>query len=192
MRAFAIGFFLTFTFLACDRVFAQSGSRLTWIPDAVFLQDAAGEHTHAYCGGVQWRLRESLRIGHHMDVSSRFEVVAGRWRAQTSFDSDAHRWTNQIGLVPTIRLVSNSLPDWYIDTGVGPSYLTPRFHNKDKSFSSRFQFRSHIGIGIQIGTGSNRRRHHDIAFRIEHFSNAGYVKPNPGVNLAAVRYTYSF
>jgi lipid A 3-O-deacylase len=192
MRALTSGFLCIFAFCARGVLAEGRMAQSPWLPDAVFFQGAAGEHTHAYCGGAQWRLRESLSLGRDMYVSAHLEVVLGRWRAQTAFDSDAHHWTNQISVIPTIRLKSNIAPSWYVDTGVGPSYLSPRFHNKDKSFSSRFQFRSHVGLGIRTNAGSERAVHHDVEFRVEHFSNAGYVKPNPGVNLFAIRYTYLF
>lgn len=171
---------------------AQGVTQTSWLPDAVFVQGAAGEHTHAYCGGAQWRLREAMQIGSDLSATAHLELVAGRWRAQTSPDGDAHRWTNQFGAVPTIRVRSTRLPGWYLDVGVGPSYLTPRFRNQDKTFSSRFQFRSHLGLGIQMGGRSAGAIRHDFEIRIEHFSNAGYEQPNPGVNLIAFRYTYLF
>jgi lipid A 3-O-deacylase len=192
MRALISGLPYVFAMCATGATAAERVAQSRWLPDAVFFQGAAGEHTHAYCGGAQWRLHEPLNIGRDVSATAHLEVVLGRWRAQTSFDSDAHQWTNQIGAVPTIRLKSSFLPSWYVDTGVGPSYLSPRFRNKDKSFSSRFQFRSHFGVGIQMSAGTKRAVHHDVEFRIEHFSNAGYVKPNPGVNLFAIRYTYLF
>jgi lipid A 3-O-deacylase len=192
MRALISGFLGVFALWATGATATERVAHSRWLPDAVFFQGAAGEHTHAYCGGAQWRLREFLNIGRHVHATAHLELVVGRWRAQTAFNSDAHQWTHQVGAVPTIRIKTNSLSGWYVDSGVGPSYVSPRFRNKDKSFSSRFQFRSHFGLGIQMSAGSERAVHHDVELRIEHFSNAGYVKPNPGVNLFAVRYTYLF
>lgn len=192
MRIFKSGLLLVSSLCVAGSAFAQSIAPASRLPDAVFIQAGAGEHTHAYCGGAQWRLRDPVQLGRHGSAAVHLELVAGRWRAQTSFDTDARQWTNQVSIVPTVRLKLNALPGWYVDTGVGPGVISPRFRNADKSFSSRFQFRSHLGVGFQIEGGASRRVHHDLEFRVEHFSNAGYVQPNPGVNLYAVRYTYLF
>jgi hypothetical protein len=40
--------------------------------------------------------------------------------------------------------------------------------------------------------GGERAGHHDVELQIEHFSNGGDEKPNPSVNLFAIRYKYLF
>jgi lipid A 3-O-deacylase len=176
----------------CSVVQAQHVNHSSWLPDAIFAQSAVGEHTRSFTSGLQWRWHRIVRISGSTHVSGYLETTIGRWRVQTEFDSNAHRWTNQLSVVPTLRLTATPLHGWYADAGVGPSYLTPKFHNKDKSFLTRFQFRSHVGVGYQWGVNVRQDHHNDIAIRVEHFSNAGYAAPNPGVNLFAVRYTYIF
>jgi hypothetical protein len=121
MRVLISGFLCVFALCGTAATATERKAQSRLLPDAVFFQGGAGEHTHAYCGGAQWRLRESLNIGRDVYATAHLEMVLGRWRAQTAFNSDAHQWTNQIGAVPTIRVKSNLLPGWYVDTGVGPS-----------------------------------------------------------------------
>lgn len=76
----------------------------------------------------------------------------------------------------------------YVDAGVGPSWVAPLYQNGGKRFSTKFNFRSHLAAGARLpGTVE-----HDLSLRLEHFSNAGIRRPNPGVNLVAVRYTRQF
>ena len=46
--------------------------------------------------------------------------------------------------------------------------------------------RDHLGIGYRFGA----RKEHDVSFRAQHLSNAGYRNPNPGINLLLLRYQY--
>ncbi len=171
---------------------AQSVTQAAWLPDAVFVQSSAGEHTRSLSGGLQWRWHRIIHVSDNAQIAGYLEATFGRWRAHTKFDSDAHQWTNQLSVVPTLRLTATPMHGWYVDAGVGPSYLSPKFLNKDKFFSTRFQFRSHVGVGYQWGTNTRQDYRHDLAVRAEHFSNAGYATPNPGVNLFAIRYTRVF
>jgi lipid A 3-O-deacylase len=170
---------------------AQEFDRSPWRPNAVFTQVAGAEHTRSVSGGFQWRWRNGWGLSDRLQLDGYIESEFGRWRTQTERGSNRSAWTNQLSVVPTLRLTKlTATPSlrWYADIGVGPSYLTPKFHNHDTLFSTRFQFRNHLGIGMQWGTSVR----HDIALRGEHFSNAGYKRPNPGVNLIAVRYTRPF
>lgn len=51
-------------------------------------------------------------------------------------------------------------------------------------FSTTFNFGEHLAVGRQLGA----TRHHEVALRVQHFSNAGIRQPNPGENLVQVRY----
>ena len=62
------------------------------------------------------------------------------------------------------------------------------FRSRDRSFSTEFNFQSHLAVGYTLGA----RGEHDLALRIEHFSNAGIRSPNPGMEFASLRYTYRF
>jgi len=74
------------------------------------------------------------------------------------------------------------------EIGSGPAMLMPVFRSRNCSFSTEFNFQSHLALGYTPGL----HEEHDIALRIEHFSNAGIRDPNPGMDLASVRYAYRF
>src|SRR5690606_2897393 len=100
---------------------------------------------------------------------------------------DARRGTPgsmwQLSAVPVIRW-------WPVDTvfleaGVGPTVLS-RSEFADHDLGTRFQFGSHFGVGMLIGNA------HRIGLRYSHFSNAGLSKPNPGLDLLTLSYSYAF
>jgi len=62
------------------------------------------------------------------------------------------------------------------------------FHSGVKRFGSKFNFGDHAAIGLQLG----KSRQHEVALRIEHFSNAGIEHPNPGENFLQLRYSHKF
>ena len=64
----------------------------------------------------------------------------------------------------------------------------PVFQSRSRSFSTEFNFQNHLAVGYVLG----ERGEHDFALRIEHFSNAGIRKPNPGMDFGSFRYTYRF
>ena len=49
-------------------------------------------------------------------------------------------------------------------------------------------FGDHIALGLRLGA----RQEHELQLRVEHFSNAGLRKPNPGENFGQVRYVWRF
>ena len=64
----------------------------------------------------------------------------------------------------------------------------PVFQSRSRSFSTEFNFQSHLAVGYALGAHGE----HDLALRIEHFSNAGIRQPNPGIEFVSLRYTYRF
>ena len=62
-------------------------------------------------------------------------------------------------------------------------YKTP-----DRTFSTAFQFTEVLGVGRSFCENGK----HELTLRLQHFSNAGIKKPNPGENFVRVRYTYHF
>jgi hypothetical protein len=51
------------------------------------------------------------------------------------------------------------------------------------SFSTRFQFGDHVGIGYRFET-------YDLSLRLQQLSSGGIASPNPGINFLALRVHY--
>ena len=154
--------------------------RAAWRPAAGFVQVATGPSTRAFNAGLRWNTGRRWALGDRVQAELFAEACVGRWH---STPTDA----TQVTLAPSLRLQRRDAR-WYADVGVGPSWISPVFANGDRRFSTTFNFRSHLALGYRAG----RDRRHELSIRIEHFSNGGIEEPNPGLNLAGVRYTRRF
>jgi hypothetical protein len=179
MRAAAA---LAFAWLA---VAAEAGAQ-AWRPDAIFSQAGAGKATDAWSIGTQWHWRRAWAWREALVLHGRWEFAIGRWHTELGGRDQA--WVTQLSAVPALRLSRPSERGWYAELGSGPSLLMPLFRGRDREFSTEFNFRSHLAVGYVLG----ERGEHDFGVRVEHFSNAGIRDPNPGMDFAALRYTYRF
>jgi Lipid A 3-O-deacylase (PagL) len=97
-------------------------------------------------------------------------------------------WTTQFSTTPSLRLAEGWRPRWYAEFGVGPSLLLPLYVTRERTFSTEFNFETHLALGRLVGAHGQ----HDFSVRVDHYSNAGLAQPNPGVSLVAIRYTLHF
>ncbi|VGO09029.1 Probable signal peptide protein [plant metagenome] len=108
------------------------------------------------------------------------ELGAAYWKANGSRDP-GNVW--QFNAIPMFRWWTGER--FYLEAGVGATAFTStRF--ADKNISTAFQFGDHIGAGFLIND-SNR-----IGLRLSHFSNASIKKPNPGLDVVQLTYTYLY
>lgn len=159
----------------------QAAHADSWAPASVFAQAGAGDQrTTAYVVGATWDLpwRHEFKFG---SLGVYGEVAVGRWH--TDGRNDATSWPTQISLSPTFRLNPTIAPKWFVEAGVGPSYIVPLFKTGHKRFSTEFNFDDHLAIGRAFGPS-------EVSVRLEHFSNAGISHPNPGENFVQIRYAY--
>jgi lipid A 3-O-deacylase len=98
-------------------------------------------------------------------------------------------WVTQAGVTPVVRWHPPSWGgDWYVEGGIGANLLLPIYRSRDKRFSTAFNFGDHIAIGRRFGPS----RQHEMALRIQHFSNAGIKDPNPGEDFVQLRYSHRY
>jgi lipid A 3-O-deacylase len=162
------------------------GDERGWQPDAVFSQVGAGSATDTWSIGGQWHWKRAWILRDSLVLRGRWEIGVGRWR--TDLNGDDQNWVTQVSVVPALRVFGLGGRGWYGEIGSGPAVLIPVFRSRNRSFSTEFNFQSHLALGYTLGY----RAQHDIGLRIEHFSNAGIRDPNPGMDLASLRYTYLF
>jgi len=94
-----------------------------------------------------------------------------------------------VDLTPTFRLrFDEGRSNWFVDGGVGVSYTDVLYRSDVKSFSTRFNFGTHVAVGYSFG----ERRAQEISLRVQHYSNASIKKPNPGENYVQLRYAHAF
>jgi len=107
------------------------------------------------------------------------EMGVSYWKARR--DEPDTMW--QLSAIPMLRWWPNDAV--YLELGSGPT-IANRSEFAGRDLSTRFQFGSHLGVGILI------QKSHRLGIRYSHYSNAGIKKPNPGLDLLQVAYTYRF
>lgn len=108
------------------------------------------------------------------------ELGASYWWADGS-RSPGHVW--QFSAIPMFRWWTGER--FYIEAGIGATlFSSTRFANEN--ISTAFQFGDHVGLGFLV-TPNNR-----IGLRYSHFSNASIKRPNPGLDVLQLTYTYQF
>lgn len=164
---------------------------LTLLPDAAFVQAALSSgqpDTIATDLGMQWHWSRRWHWSQTLRLSGFVELALGRWAPAMEDRSSDPTWITQVTIAPVLRWSGPSETGWYFELGIGPSWLNPVYRSVHTQFSSRFQFRDHLGVGKRWG----ERGQHDLGLRFVHFSNANLELPNPGVNFLALRYTLHF
>jgi len=121
------------------------------------------------------------------ELSLHWDVGLSRWSATTQ---QGRRNTQVLGIKPVLRWRGDQGQSrWFYEAGVGVSYaLNRRYETRDRYFSTRFNFASHVGVGHLFGA----RYQHEAVLRIEHHSNARIKHPNPGENFLQLRYAAHF
>lgn len=113
-----------------------------------------------------------------LDLAGEFGVAY--WKADGS-RSPSDVW--QFNAIPMFRWWAGER--FYIEAGIGATAFTStRFANK--SISTAFQFGNHVGLGFLVAP--NQR----LGIRYSHFSNANMKKPNPGLDVVQMTYSYQF
>lgn len=107
------------------------------------------------------------------------ELGASYWEAKRSRSESM----GQLSAIPMLRWWPTER--LYLEVGSGPTVLS-RSEFAGRDLSTRFQFGSHLGTGLLI------KKAHRIGIRYSHYSNASIKKPNPGLDLLELAYTYQF
>jgi len=72
----------------------------------------------------------------------------------------------------------------FIHIGIGATYINKKSID-DRNFSTHFQLEDRIGMGIKSSK-------YKLSFNYFHYSNASIKKPNDGVDMMLINYTYIF
>lgn len=162
---------------------AAEGAR--W-PDQVFLQAGSADEAHSAAAGLAWWSDWHRRLAGG-ELARYTELTAARWvrDGPARRDDPADDRVTQVGLAPVLRWQTGAAGGLFVEAGVGVNLISPLYQRQGKRFSTRFNFGDHLAIGLRFGPGGA----HELALRIEHFSNAGLRLPNPGENFRQLRYS---
>jgi len=181
------GFFALIPLLACTPAAAQAADPTTAPRWGLYLQAArTRHHIDTWTLGATLDWQDWRRDLWGTEVRGYWDVYASRWSA---LGMGGDFGTTVLGVTPSFRFIPNAgRSRWFVDAGVGATLANPRFVTPERKFSTRFNFASHLGVGVELG----EQRQHALQLRLEHVSNAGIKKPNPGANFVQLRYTLHF
>lgn len=152
-------------------------------PSSMFVQAGVAEqHTQTYSAGATWNWRWQQQYSFGM-IYGYSEASFGRWITEVGNGGSA--WETQVGLTPVFRLQPVNARKWFAEIGIGVNLILPIYRSESKTFSTEFNFGDHFAIGRQFGS----RNQHELALRVQHFSNGGIDHPNPGENFLQLRYS---
>ncbi len=146
-----------------------------WMPDQLFVRHGVARDARATVLGAKWDLPWRLHWGERGVLSAYVEAAAGHWTSDTA-GVRASAVSTQAGLTPVFRYSFSGDHGWYVEGGVGVNVITPVYRSREKQFSTAFNFGDHAALGWR----SAGARAWDWSLRVQHFSNAGIARPNPG------------
>ncbi len=130
-------------------------------------------------------------LAQHGRVALAYDLYLGHWQADAA--PGAHAQFSQLGLVPMLRYRFDAgQSPWFVEAGVGISYLNAPCQTANKSFNKSFStlwnFSDHLGLGRSFGADRRQK----LGVYVKHVSNAGLRSPNPGETFVQLRYAYAF
>ena len=157
-----------------------------WRPASFFLQAGGGQNVDAASIGVQWPWAwRTAALGG--EFGARTELFGSVWRAQAV--GGGRETFVQLGLVPLLRYrFAEGRSPWFLEGGIGLSVTDKRFVTRSREFGSSWNFSDNLALGRSFG----EQGLHELSLRLQHTSNAGIKKPNPGLNLVMLRYAAAF
>jgi lipid A 3-O-deacylase len=135
--------------------------------------------TNIYRLSLRQEFEQELFENQSISIHNYFEFSSNSW-------SNNDEMINGIAFSPVFVFRSKAfsyspvLP--YIELGIGGNYNSNTMIN-NRNLSSRFQFEDRIGAGIRI-------QNFDLNLRYMHYSNAGLVLPNDGIDIFIFSLTY--
>ncbi len=173
---------------ACCALGVQSAHAFDWKPDGVSVRAGAGGNGTSMAGvGIVWDW-DFQRMRRKAELTAHTELILNHWRGDAAVGGGKDGIT-QVVLLPSLRMrLARGASPWFIDLGIGVSWMDQPFHTPRKEFGSRWNFYDMMGVGYSFG----EEHEHELGLRWVHVSNAGLKKPNPGQDFVQLRYVHRF
>ena len=142
--------------------------------DSVSFEAGPGDAADLARVGLQWNAPSQ-----HVSPSGR--VLSGYLDFTGAVWKDG-RALADLALTPILRLEHGPARP-YFEIGLGVHLLSSRPARDEREFSTALQLALDLGTGFRFGEGGR----YDLALRVQHVSNGGLRKPNPGANFILLR-----
>ena len=149
--------------------------------DGVSAEFGYSDDVRLWRAGLQWKWERRWWRGGAWELGGYWDLSLGGWRngSDTVYD---------LGLTPVFRLEGTAPGSAYVEAAIGAHFISDLRIDENKAFSTSFQFGDHIGVGLRFGP----RERYDMSLRLQHLSNGGIRKPNPGIDFLQLRLQYHF
>lgn len=152
-------------------------------PDSLSFEAGRGEErVDVWRAGLQWAWDKHWLRGRAWQLAAYWDLQLGQWTGPNA--------VTDISFTPVFRyerFASAGIRP-YVEGAIGFHMLSEARISPRRRFSTRFQFGDHVSLGIRFGDG----RRHDLSLRLQHLSNGGIRRPNPGINFWMLRYQRHF
>lgn len=109
------------------------------------------------------------------ELSGFHSLSINRW-------ADAGESIDAVAYSPVFVYRFHAAPVSYLKFGIGAAYLSDT-QIQGRGLSTHFQFEDQLGVGWQL-------ERHDLSLVYMHYSNAGIVKPNHGIDILLLSYSF--
>ena len=150
-----------------------------WALDGVSAEAGYHDDVRMWRVGVQWEWDQRWFRGGSWELGGYWDLSAGGWRsgADTVYD---------VGFTPVFRFETSDGGSRYLEAAIGFHQLSDLRISSGRLLSTNFQFGDHVGAGMRFGP----RLRYDLGVRLQHLSNGGVRKPNPGIDFLQLRLQY--
>jgi lipid A 3-O-deacylase len=138
------------------------------------------DHVDIYRAVVQKDFTEPFYTNDFVAFSGYHELSLNFWDAKSGNDISGFAYSP----VFTLGFFTNGGYMPYVEAAIGLALLSHK-RIDDRDLSSVAQFEDRFGIGIKKGN-------FDFHIRYMHYSNAGFHKPNDGIDIALAGFSYKF
>ena len=157
--------------------------------DGVSVDLGGGDESTTLVGvSAKWNWDSKWFTDGDWYVGGYWELGAGHWNGKSGRernDSITH-----VGITPVFRLTKHQTSangtKPFFEAAVG-AHIMSDDKIGDKDLGGNFIFGDQISGGVQFGNNLQ----HELALRLQHYSNAGLSSSNPGINFLGLRYTYN-
>jgi lipid A 3-O-deacylase len=167
-------------------VVAASTTSTAHAVDSASLEFATGNKTQMIRAGAQWNWKSEWFKSDNKHLGAYWDGTIAYWKGNNFRKTGETQTLTDLGITPVFRYQNNSKKGFYAEAGIGLHLLSETYDNNGRSFSTRFQFGDHIGVGYVTKSGW------DLAFKVQHYSNGAIKQPNPGVNYAILKAGFAF
>jgi lipid A 3-O-deacylase len=176
------------------RIFSIGGLVLAWLglSDAraadLILIHGQGDEVGVTAAALRMPEWKAWSSGDRWRYALAPEWQVGFWHPLQSGINETSVVDGSVTGVLTIRSRSTGMSPYYMDVGFGLHMLSHSRISDERNFGSSFQFGEFRGWGADFG----ERRAYSLAARVQHVSNGGIKKPNPGVTFMQFALMYRF